>query len=221
MKNRSFRKGLTTVSLLVTSLSASPAFAGSYANQSEGYYKQNQYHNDRYGDFPPADIDEKLSAHINTGAVEETAKQAPANPQVPANRNPPVSTANPQVANPAQGYPLQNSQQPAYGNYYQGRNYAPYGNQGYNRGYNRNTNFNGPWNNNRSNFSGPWNNNGSSFSGPWNNNRSGFGGPWDNNSTNFSGPWNNNGSSSSMPWGNNNGSGSGFNPMGNGGSWGW
>lgn len=216
MKNRLARKGLMTASLLIGSLAATPALASWYINQSEGYYKPQEYHNEKYGNFPPADIDQKLFSHLNSDDVTEESKPPADNPHVSSN-NQAVPPANPQVSNPAPNYPAQDFQRPAYGNYSQNRNYAPYGNQR----NNRSTNFNGPRNNNRSSFSGPWNNNGSSFSGPWNNNGSSFGGPWNNNGSSFGGPWNNNGSSFSMPWGNNNRSGSGFNPMGNGGGWGW
>ena len=210
MSNKSVKNCLTAATLLAASLSATTAFANWYMNQSEGYYKPQEYHNDKYGNFPPADIDEKLFGHLNTEAQAEESKPLAADIPATSYSNQTAPPRNPQGQNPVPNY-----QRPAYGNYNQNRNYAPRGNQR----YNRNTNFSGPWNNNRSSFSGPWNNNGSSFSGPWNNNRSGTGAPWNNNSTNFSGPWNNNGSSFSMPWGNNNGSG--FNPMGNGGGWGW
>jgi len=43
MKNRSVRKSLTATCLLVTSLSAAPAFAAWYINQDEGYYKPQEY----------------------------------------------------------------------------------------------------------------------------------------------------------------------------------
>ena len=219
MRNKTVRNFLTTVALLATTLSATTAFANWYMNQSEGYYKPQEYHNDKYGNFPPADIDEKLFGHLNTDAQTEESKPLAADiPATSYSNQTAPPPANQQVQNPAANY-----QRPAYGNYNQNRNYAPRGNQR----YSRSTNFNGPWDNNQSSFSGPWNDNGSSFSGPWNNNGSSFGGPWNNNGSNFSGPWNNNGSrnnngsSFSMPWGSNNGSRSGFNPMGNGGSWGW
>ena len=206
MKKRLARKGLMAVSLLVASISATPALASWQVNQPESYFKPQQYNNGNYGNFPPADIDEKLFGHLNTGGAQKENQSQTDNAAVASSNNQPAPPKIPQTSNPAQGYPVQNSQPPAYGNYNQGRYYAPPGNQR----YNRNTNFNGPWNNNRSSLSGPWNNNGSSFGGPWNNNGS-----------NFSGPWNNNGSNFSMPWGNNNGSGSGFNPMGNGGGLSW
>ncbi len=229
MTDTSTRISLIASTLLVTSLSATPVLANWYVNQSEGYYKPTEYYNDKYGDFPPADIDEKLFSHLNTPTdVKENTTAVTTPPVVPSADPAPIQ----QPLNPTPNYSGQNYQQPAYNNYNRGRNFATPGNQN----ANRNTSFNGPWNNNRNNngssFSGPWNNNGSSFSGPWNNNRN-------NNGNSFSAPWNNNGSNFSMPWGGNNGStpwsgnwggnrggnrgnnSSGFNPMGNGGSWGW
>ncbi|MBE9560832.1 MAG: hypothetical protein IMF15_08580 [Proteobacteria bacterium] len=233
MRNRSVKKCLTTVALLATGLSTTSAFANWYANQSENYYKPQEYHNEKYGNFPPADIDEKLFSHLNTGDEVTASKPSAESAPAPAYSKPPP-------VNQAPNYATQNSRQQPYGNYNRGQNYAPatgqQQNQQQNQRYsrqndyqnNRNTNFNGPWNNNQSSFSGPWDNNGSSFSMPFGNNnnrgnnRSGSGGPWNNNNTNFSGPWDNNGSSFSMPFGNNNNRGnnrSGFNPMG--GGWGW
>jgi len=66
MKNSSGRKSFTAVCLLVTSLSTTSALAAWYVNQSEGYYKPQEYHNERFGDFPPADIDQKLFGHLNS-----------------------------------------------------------------------------------------------------------------------------------------------------------
>ena len=209
MKNRSVKKCLTAVVLLATGLSATQASANWYMDQSKDYYKTPQYQDNKYGNFPPLDIEEKLFRHLNTDAEAEESKTPTANAPATTYNNQPATTDIPQTSNPAQNY-----QQPAYGNYYQGRNYAP----GSQRRYNRNTNFSGPWNNNGSSSSMPWGNNNRSGSGF---NPMGNAGPWNNNNSNFSGPWDNNGSSFSMPWGNNNRSGSGFNPMGNGGGFSW
>lgn len=223
MKNKLVRMNMPIACCLASGLFAGQVLADWSDKQPYGGY------NPRFGDFPPLDIDKKLSTIDNAGNVTK-APPAQANNAPMANRGQPAN--NPAASNttqnsPAQGYAppqgyasqgyappqsyasqgntTQPAQQPAYGSYYPNQNYQQPGMQRYNRG----SNFSGPWNNNRSSFSGPWNNNrGSGFSGPWNNNRgSGFSGPWDNNNSNFS-----------MPWGNNN---SGFKPWGNGGGFSW
>ena len=207
MKDRSVRISSTAICLLVTSLSAAPpALATWYMNnQSEGYYKPQEYHNGRFGDFPPADIDQKLFGHLNTENEVEESK--------PLTDNAPLSTdSDQQVSNPAQNYSEQNSQFPAtYGSNDRRRNFTSPGLERHIRKRNEYLSRQ-PWNNRGSSFSGPWNNRGSSFSGPWNNNGS-----------SFSGPWNNNGSNFSAPWGNNRGNnkGSNFSPFGNGSGWSW
>ena len=214
MKKKFISRNLTICSILTTALTAANAGAG--WNNAEAYRGYNQ----KFGDFPPLDIDQQLSnttAEIDQSIQLSTQKTQPQAQQ----QLQPAPQAAPQSINNAtvntQQLPVQAPggyvQQPAYGGYYQGS--QPPGMQRYNRGYG----FNGPWNNNRSNFSGPWNNRGSGFNGPWSNRGSSFNGPWNNRGSSFSGPWNNNGSSFSMPWGNNNGSG--FRPWGNGGSWSW
>ena len=192
MKNKLARKCLLAVCLLVTGLSVTPASASWYIHQSEGYYKPQVYHNEKFGDFVPADINEKLFGHLNTDAEQETSKPQRDNTPASSSTNQAVSPGKSQVPKPAATYSPQNYRQPTYNRYNQRRNFTAPGNQR----YNRNTSFNGPWNN------------GSGFSGPWNNRGS-----------NFSGPWNNNGSNFSMPWGSNNGSN--FSPWGNGGGWSW
>ena len=211
MKNRLFRTCITGSCLLVVSLSTAPVLAGWYSNQSEIYYKPQEFHNDRFGDFPPADIEQKIFSHVvpdDKPVEKETSNEAPS---VPATSNQQV-LEQPQISS-QQNYSQQYNQQPAYTNYNRSRNITSPANQR----YNRNTNLRGPRNNNRTSFSGPWNNSGSGFSGPWDNSGSGFSGPWNNSGSGFSGPWNNNnnGSNFSMPWGNNNGSN--FMPWGNGG----
>ena len=203
MKNRTVRKNLPLLCCLATSLCASQAFAAWTGDKLHRGYNQG------YGDFPPMDIDKKLSGAGNDYKVPESSK--------PVDNSAPAPAPAP-VANQTQNYPPQNYQQPAYSSQNRGNYYYPPTNQR----YNRNTSFNGPWNNNSSGFSGPWNNRGSSFSGPWNNNRSGYGGgPWNNSGSNFSGPWDNNGSNFSMPWGGNRGNNSGFSPWGNGSGFSW
>lgn len=203
MKNRTVRKNLPILCCLATSLCASQAFAAWTGDKLHRGYNQG------YGDFPPMDIDRKLSGAGNDYKAPEPSKPVDNSASAPA----PAP-----VANQTQNYSPQNYQQPAYSSQNRGNYYYPPTNQR----YNRNTSFNGPWNNNSTGFSGPWNNRGSSFSGPWNNNRSGYGGgPWNNSGSNFSGPWDNNGSNFSMPWGGNRGNNSGFSPWGNGSGFSW
>ena len=240
MNNKSVRKYLITISILVSGLSATTASANWYVQQSEGYYKPKEYHNERYGDFVPADINQKLFGQKNTDDTPVESKTLTDTAPVEPSYNQTIAPDNQQARNFTQQY-----QQPAYNRYNQSRNYTSpvessnnqtivpdnqqaqnltqqYQQPAYNR-YNQNRNYTPPANRRNSrntNFNGPWNNNSSSFSGPWNNNKgSNFSGPWNSNGSNFSGPWNNNGSNFSMPWGNNNGSN--FSPFGNGGSWGW
>ena len=191
MRTKSVKKCLMAACLLVNSLSTTPVLSD--WNIDRSYKPQEFYDNNKFGDFPPTDLDQKLLGQLNIVNEPEKGKFRTDNTLNSSARNQPTPrAANRQASTPTPDCAKQNSRQPAYSNYNRGRNPYPQGNQR----YNRNTNFNGPWNNSGSGFSGPWNNNGSSFSGPWNNNGSNF----------------------NMPWGNN---GSGFNPMGNGGSWGW
>jgi len=206
MKRRSVIKSLQIAGSLTTCFYA--GFAHADWSQKHPYGGFNQ----GYGDFPPADIDQQLSGTGDENATVQSQSPPVQNTTESVNQQPvPANTAQ----NTTRQTPQQAVQQPVYGGYYQNYQMPP-GAQPYNRG----TNFNGPWNNNRSNFSGPWNNRGSSFSGPWNNRGSSFGGPWNggNNGPSFSGPWNNNGSNFSAPWNNNR---SGFSPWGNGGGWSW
>jgi len=213
MNRRSVIKCLQIAGCLSTSLYAGISYADWSQKEPYGGYNQ------RYGDFPPVDIDQQLSGNSSNNT---TAQSPPPQPVANTDTNlnqPPATTgaAQPQQQPQPQRQAVQQAvqpvmQQPAYGAYYQ--NQLPYGAQPYNRGQG----FSGPWNNRGSSFSGPWNNNGSSFSGPWNNRGSGFSGPWNNRGSGFGGPWNNNGSSFSAPWNNNR---SGFSPWGNGGGWSW
>lgn len=175
MRNQLVSKCLIVVCSLATSLSAAPTFANWYVNQSEGYYKPQQYYNHKYGDFPPADIEQQIFKQL-----EESKKVLKESPSQGNNTSTPSGsqTLDTKLVQP---YSQSNVQQPAYGSYNRNRNYAP---QRY-QNYNRNSNFSGPWNNSGSNFSGPWNNNGSNFSGPWNNNGSNFSMPWGNNGSGF------------------------------------
>jgi hypothetical protein len=172
--------------LLTTGLYTNSATAKWYVNKDEGYYKPQEFYNDKFGDFPPKDIDSK----IMNNAAETKSLQKETKP-AEQTKSSDTSTYE-QESNTTPNSSDQNYQQPPYGNY---------GQQNYNQNYYNPGAGYPPGNSQGSGFSGPWNNNGSSFSGPWNNNGS-----------NFSGPWNNNGSSFSMPWGNNR---SGFSPWGN------
>ena len=71
MRNKTVRIFLTTAALLATVLSATTASAAWYVNQSEAYYVPQEYHNEKFGNFPPSDIDEKLFGHLNTEAAAE------------------------------------------------------------------------------------------------------------------------------------------------------
>ena len=194
MNRRSVIKSLQIAGFLTTALYTATSFADWSQKHPYGGYNQ------RYGDFPPLDIDQQLSRSDDKNTTEQSQPQ-PAQ-STGANATQPAATSNIVQNNATQ--PVQPAiQQPAYGGYYQ--NQMPYGA----RPYSRNTGFNGPWNNSRSGFSGPWNNRGSGFSGPWGGRN---GGP------NFTGPWNNNGSSFTAPWSNDR---SGFSPWGNGGGWSW
>lgn len=196
------RKKLTSNSLIVvclfaTGLYTNLAAAKWYINQSEGYYKPQEFYNDKFGDFPPNDIDSKLMSNADeTKPLQEEKAPTEQGADSSTSTYKPKSDTIPNSSD-------QNYQQPSYDNYSQ-QNY----NQRY---YNRGTNY-PPGNNQGSNFSNPMNNNGPGFSGPWNNNGSRFSGPWNNDGSNFSNPMNNNGSGFSMPWGNNR---SGFSPWGN------
>jgi hypothetical protein len=189
MKKRLFRRCLSIVCMLATGLCASTAFADWSLDQSRGYQ------NKRFGDFPPADIDQQLQNNlVDNNPVEESKSQYKSDSD--------TSSSYQSETYPVLDYSEQNSQQLNYGSYDQARNIRPRSRRLQdNRG---------------TSFSGPWNNNGSSFTVPWGNRGSGFSTPWDNNNTNFSGPWDNNGSSFAVPWGNN---GSGFSPWGNRRSW--
>ena len=226
MKNRSNRKSLPIVCFLATGLCTGQVIADWSGDKLYGGYNQ------RYGNFPPMDIDKQLSDNSVTDNEPEESLSQTDNAPVSSSSNQPFPTSNQQALNPAQNYSEQNFQQPAYGSYNRGRKSTSPGRERYNRRSGSGSGFGMPWDNNRSGFSGPWDNRGSGFSapwdnsrssfggprdnrgsgfsGPWDNNRSSFGGPWDNRGSGFSGPWDNNNSSFSMPWGNNNGSG-----------WGW
>ncbi len=215
MNNVSVRKLLITVSMLVLGLTATTVSATWYVNQSEGYYKPKNYHNEKYGDFVPTDIHQKLFGHLNTYSTQEENKTLADTSLVESGNNQTIAPGNQppgnqQTSNQAQNF-TQQYPQPTYNRYNQNRKYASPAN-GRN---NRSTNFNGPWNN------------GSSVSGPWNSKGSNFSNPWNSNGSNFSGPWKNNGSNFSMPWGNNRGNnrgnnnGSNMSPFGNGGGWNW
>ena len=195
MIKRSSTTGLSLVYLLAAGLSASHAVHADWSGDKlyKGY-------NQRYGDFPPTDIDAQLSdatkeRNLEASKTDKAAKAdaAPANPATAtANSMPATTTRKPAVTPSSQVTATQPLQQPAYGNYYQYGYYPP----PVMRGYDRRSTFANPWNNNRSSFSGPWNNRGSNFGTPWNNRGSGFRGPWNNNR-------------------------SGFRPWGNGGGWSW
>lgn len=190
---------LVVVCLLATGLHTNLANAKWYVNQSEeGYYKPQEFYNNKFGDFPPKDIDSQIMSNVvETKPLKEEKSPAKQTEDNNTSTYKPEAITTPNTSN-------QNYQQPYYDNYGQQNYNQRYYNGGsiYPPGNNQGSNFNGPWNNNRSGYTGPWNNNRSNYSAPWSNNRSGFSGPWNNNGSNFSNPMNNNGSSFSMPWGN-------------------
>lgn len=232
MKKTFISSSLTTFCILVSVISAGTAFAGWNSGDL------NQGYNQRFGDFPPLDIDQKLNSSTvedvqltqNNTQQAQVQSQATfpnqANTQIsnqPANTSAAstqryVNQTQAGVGQPSQQTSQQPASQPVYGNQANSNNYqSNYLQPGirpnvqmYNRNPYRRPSFN--------QAGSPWNNR-SGFTGPMNNRGFGFGGPWNNNRSGFSGPWNNRGSGFSMPWGNNNGSG--FKPMGNGGSWSW
>ncbi len=202
MTKQTIRKYTTAVSLLVGGLSVTPAFAQWYVNQSEGhgYYRAQEYHNEKYGDFAPADINEKLLGHLATNNdfdIDKTVK--PPLSTIPSNKfsattsPPPATTAPRKFAQNQPPYVQNNQRQDSYN---QARYYAQQGNQR----HTRHTKPQRQWHNKQSNFSPPWNNQGANFSSPFN-------GPWNNPGSNFKMPWGNSkGSNFSMPWGNHMGS---------------
>lgn len=186
MIKRPSTTGLSLVCLLAAGLYASQAVHADWSGDKlyKGY-------NQRYGDFPPTDIDAQLSEATKERNLEasKTDKSAETN-ATPADTAAATANSMPAITPPAQAtattQPLQ--QQPAYGNYYQYGYYPP----PVMRGYDRRSTYANPWNNGRSNFSGPWNNRGSNFGTPWNSRGSGFRGPWNNNRSGFR-PWSNGG----------------------------
>jgi len=50
-----------------------PAFAEWYVHKSENYYKRQDYHNEKYGDFA-ADINEKIYGHMKTDEKQKIRK---------------------------------------------------------------------------------------------------------------------------------------------------
>lgn len=179
MKIRLASKTLVITCLLTTGMYSHQATAAWPASQSEAYYVPQLYNNEKYGDFPPVDIDQTLMSN----AAKTPAADAEQSPAAASNITPDTTQTQLYAApnNPIQTYQPQN-----YGNYNQqnynanryGQNYRPGNMQRGNQGFN----FNSPWNNRGNSFSSPMNNNGSSFSFPWGNNGSGFS-PWGSNNS--------------------------------------
>ncbi len=208
MRNRLVRKCLPIFCLLATSLYANLVLADWYSEPSQNYYNQ------KFGSFPPLDIDQQLDESMKTDNQSEQRQSWNISDTNSDSSNQPDS-------HPKQEYSAQKPQQTNYLNNDQGRSVssrsdsdcpqkkrrsstkkkrrsgfsAPWDNSG--------SSFSGPWNNKGSGFSAPWDDNGSSFSFPWNNKGSGFSTPWDSNGSGFNAPWNNRGSSFG-PWGNRN-----------------
>lgn len=177
MNNISVRTYLITISILVQGLSATSVSATWYVHQSEAYYKPEQYHNEKYGDFVPADIQKKLFGHLITNNTKVEINTLSDNSPAASSNNQTVTPDNQKIMNQTRKITRQQYQQPANSRYKQNRNYTT----PENRRYSRNANFNAPLNNMGPNFSGPRSSNGSSFSGPWNNSGSSLSMPSRNN----------------------------------------
>jgi len=250
MRNFNLRKCLITFCLFAGSLSATPAFAKWYINQSEGFYRAQEYHNENYGDFAPADINERLLGHLAADTYPET--DIPDNRNTPATPKQPLATTATTVT-PAtdSSRPIQNQQAPTNNNYNPARRYVPQGNH-QNNHY---TGGNGSWNNSRRNddrlnkaqwhnqsqnnyqrYNKPRNNTqvnsaqGNNVSG--NSRRGNVNTSWidqsrnnqsrNNQSANFRPPWNNRQSNFSGPWNNNSNFGMPWgNNNRNGNGWSW
>lgn len=174
MRIKLIKKCLQMVCLLATSLCANMVFANWYGDQSQGFYKQ------KYGDFPPLDIDQQIQDSLSNSNKPEESKPQDNGDSGSASSYQPAS-------HPAQNYPAQSSLKPNYGSYNRDRIVSPHGG---NPRKKSGPGSSGPWSNNGSGFSAPWSNNGSGFSAPWNSRKSGFSAPWSNNGSGFS-PWGN------------------------------
>ncbi len=188
--------------LLASSLYASLVPADWYGEQSQQYYSQ------KFGNFPPLDIDQQL---------EESMK---ADNQLEQSLSQNISATGSDSGNQSDSYArqensVQKTQQTDYLSYDQGRSAGLHSASQQKKRHNakkkRGSGFSGPWNNKGSGFSGPWSNKGSGFSGPWDDSGSNFSFPWNNNGSGFSSPWDGNGSGFSAPWNNR---GSSFSPWG-------
>ena len=177
MINSAVSKCLPVICLLVTGSTTNLALADWSVNPSS------RGHNQGYGNFAPADINEQMYGHLKT--KKQTENVPP--PHTSATETQQYYQSEVPVT---QNYPAYNYQQPDYGRYNRGGRYQQNGI---------------PGNYPDMNFSGPWNNNGSNFSGPGSNRGSGFSGPWNNNGSNFSAPWSNNNGSGLSPFGNSSG----------------
>lgn len=217
MKNRLTGKILVVTGVLVTALYSQLTIATWDNNQSDGYYKPQQYHNKSFGNFPPTDLDQTLMRDSIKTTTTEASSQTDTTETTDLQQAQPAIVPDMPPGNSRQTY-----QQPDYRNRspqaYQQRLPPRYGRQPTAAGQpmnNQGFNFSSPFDNRSNNRSNNFNNNRSGFGGSWNNSGSSFNGPW-NNSSGFSNPMNNNNSSFSLPWGNN---GSGFSPWGNNNGW--
>lgn len=238
MRCRLVRKCLPIVCLLASSFYTGLVLADWYGEESQQYYSQ------KFGSFPPLDIDKQLDEGMKTdnqleqGQLEQDQSQNISQPQNIGAINPDKSLQ--QSSYPTQEYAVQKPPQTNYpgtnypntsnlNNYEQesavsSRSVKPQNKRHRKPKKKRESGFSDPWSSRGSGFSAPWDNSSSSFSGPWNNRGSGFSGPWDNSDSGFSFPWGDNGSGFSTPWDGGNGSGfsapwnnsgSSFGPWGN------
>ena len=179
MRNKLIVKCLPIVCLLASSLYANLVFAGWSDDQSQGYSNQ------RFGNFPPLDIDQQLQDNLRTQERLSTDKLSK------ESQSQDISASDSYKSDLPDSSYKQNSQMPTYGDNNRDRKVNSYGSKSRNKSRNkRRSGLSAPWGNNGSGFSAPWNNRGSSFSAPWDNNGSSFSFPWGNNGSGFS-PWDN------------------------------
>lgn len=222
MRNSLLKKHLQTALLLLTGLLVNQVSAGWSDASSHGIYNQ------RFGDFPPLDIDQQLQDSMNRHEAE--LKEQQSEKKSTGNTNSTGSTY--QTDSAVKQVPIQQDgatkpyQNPAVGgvNNLQGVNTTVNNSSQKNQGdgkkkkkkkhKKKKSGFDFPWGNNNNGFSFPWSNSGSGFNAPWNNRRSSHDRPWDSRGKQFNPPWDNNNSSFSFPWNDNN-NGFSFGPWGN------
>lgn len=204
------------ICLLMSGVYSNMVFAGWSNAQSQGPYAN------KFGDFPPLDIDQQLQDNLATEKKPEKSQSQvaslPRSQSNPSAGSATVDTSNfyqtntnSQQGNSLQTLPQSNAQINGEAINTSTNNAGlPKKHHGKPKKKHK-SGFGFPFDSKGSGFSAPWSNNGSGFSVPWNNRRSSFSGPWDNNRSGFSAPWDSKNSSFSFPWGDND---SGFGPWG-------